>query len=570
MKGIVCEIASVAIFAISAAAQPAITGFQNNYSYIRPGLPNYGVAPGSIFVMYGRNMGPAAIATQGFPLAKTLSNVTINVTASDGKTYQAIPYYVSASQSAAILPSGTPAGNATVTVTYNGTPSAASQMTVIKAGFGILALNGAGSGQAAAFDVRNQYVGFANAANPGETITLWGTGLGAAPGDETQYANAGAGVDLKTTSGITAWIGGKSATVQYAGRSAYPGLDQVNVVVPSGVTGCYVSVVIQAGTVVSNSATIPVAASGRTCTDANGFATADWTALLNKAGPVTVGMIDVGRTVNQTAGLSIPGVPSTPTTTKTDTAIAAFLRYTPLQLQASSGMFTQTSFGSCTVTTVVGTSSVATDPMQPVFLDAGAGITMTAPTQTLTLAKNSSLGVNFYTLPISSTSPSFIPDTGGTFSFNNGSGGADVKGFNTSITLASPLTWTNMDATTTVDRSAGVTVNWSGGDPNSYVEISGTSSYFANVSGITPDPTSAVVVSYTCTAQVSAKTFTVPPPVLLALPPSGSISLGGITIPFQGEMSVANYTNPVKFTAAGLDAAFVTAYFSNGKSVTYK
>ena len=41
---------------------------------------------------------------------------------------------------------------------------------------------------------------------------------------------------------VTALIGGQTATVTYAGRSAYAGVDQINVTIPSGVSGCFVSV----------------------------------------------------------------------------------------------------------------------------------------------------------------------------------------------------------------------------------------------------------------------------------------------------------------------------------------
>ena len=62
-------------------------------------------------------------------------------------------------------------------------------------------------------------------------------------------------------------IGGVAAKVLYHGRSRYPGLDQINVVVPAGVSGCAVSVDVVTGSYASNFATIPVAASGRTCSD---------------------------------------------------------------------------------------------------------------------------------------------------------------------------------------------------------------------------------------------------------------------------------------------------------------
>jgi uncharacterized protein (TIGR03437 family) len=56
---------------------------------------------------------------------------------------------------------------------------------VLQSAFGMLTLNGAGNGPAAVFDVNSNYVALNNAANPGDFITLWGSGVGPAPGDET-------------------------------------------------------------------------------------------------------------------------------------------------------------------------------------------------------------------------------------------------------------------------------------------------------------------------------------------------------------------------------------------------
>jgi uncharacterized protein (TIGR03437 family) len=216
--------------------------------------------------MYGDRMGPAQLtAVPPFPLKTALSGVTIDVVGSDGNTYHAIPYYVSSSQSAAILPSATPVGDATIAVTYNGQTSAAAPVKVVKTAFGTLAVNGAGSGAAAAFDASYNLLSPTNAANPNEVITLWGTGLGPANGDET--ALGGTSYDLGDAVPITVSIGGKKGALQYHGRSQYPGLDQINVVVPAGVSGCYVPVEAQGGALAGNLVTIPVAAGGRVCTD---------------------------------------------------------------------------------------------------------------------------------------------------------------------------------------------------------------------------------------------------------------------------------------------------------------
>ena len=102
------------------------------------------------------------------------------------------------------------------------------------------------------------------------------------------------------------------------------------------------------------------------------------------------------------------------------------------------------------------------------------------------------------------TFPIFIPDSGGTFNFDNGPGGPDIGAFKASLTLGTPLVWSNAANITTVNRSNGVTVTWTGGSPNSYVQVSGTAVAASGSPG-------AVAVFFTCAAPVAANQFTVPP-----------------------------------------------------------
>jgi hypothetical protein len=88
-------------------------------------------------------------------------------------------------------------------------------------------------------------------------------------------------------------------------------------------------------------------------------------------------------------------------------------------------------------------------------------------------------------------------------------------------------------------------VTWTGGAAGTYVDIAGGST--ATING------KSVTVSFVCLAPVSALQFTVPPPVLLALP-AGS-----------GSLSVGNYSNVKLFTAPGLDLGLL-----NGESLTSK
>lgn len=106
-----------------------------------------------------------------------------------------------------------------------------------------------------------------------------------------------------------------------------------------------------------------------------------------------------------------------------------------------------------------------------------------------------------------------------------------------------------MASISSVTRSQGVTVNWTGGGTSTYVTISGSSA--ATING------QFTSVAFTCNAPVSAGTFTVPPPVLLALPAG------------NGSLSVGNYTNPQTFTASGLDLAFVTGGAGSAISPAY-
>ena len=92
---------------------------------------------------------------------------------------------------------------------------------MVASAFGLLTTNN-GTGPLQGFDANNKGVllSFSAAANPGEILELWGTGLGPTPNDAT-------GVAVSPTAQV--FIGGIAAKVSYAGRSSYTGLDQINV-----------------------------------------------------------------------------------------------------------------------------------------------------------------------------------------------------------------------------------------------------------------------------------------------------------------------------------------------------
>jgi hypothetical protein len=71
-----------------------------------------------------------------------------------------------------------------------------------------------------------------------------------------------------------------------------------------------------------------------------------------------------------------------------------------------------------------------------------------------------------------------------------------------------------------IDRTQGFTVTWTGGNPGSYVVVSGTSTS----AGTAANP--AVTVGFTCIANVGDGQFSVPPYILSALPPgTGTVQM---------------------------------------------
>ena len=553
-------LAGCVLFAAAAAAQvPSITGVANNYSGIAPGLPNYGIAQGSIFLIIGSNLTTSDTGLQTPPLKTTLSGTSVNVTV-NGTTTHPIFYYVTHGQIAAILPSATPVGTGTITVTTSAGTSPTAPITVVQSAFGILTMNQAGNGLGQIQDANNGYnlLSYTASAKPGDAIVLWGSGLGPVTGDETQYQTQ---TDFGSSYPIEVDLGGVSATVLYHGRSAYPGLDEVIVAVPSSLSGCNVSAVVwhKANNIVSNVVTLPVASTGGACSDPS---TPYTSTLLQKCftAGCSIGSLGIAKTTTTTQPTTISGITIPGSTSTADGIAGGFYKYTASQISTGIAGPSAVSIGSCSVYSfsyngntppAVPTGATATP------LNAGT-ISVTTPSTTATMPyQNGGYSA-------SSSTGSLIPASGGTFNFTNGSGGPDIGTFSgAQITLGAPLIWTNQP--TSVTRSKGLTVTWTGGTSGTTVTLFGYS--LAPVGNST---TSFVGAYFWCTAPVSAGTLTVPSTVLLALPASGSITSGGITIPLPGALSLSNQSNTVTFTAPNLDFSYLAGTYSVSNSLTFQ
>lgn len=497
------------VLALPAGAAPQIRAILNAASYAQPGMPNSGIARGSMFVVFGTELGPGDLRqAAGFPLPTSLGGTSIRVTVGT-TTVDALLVYVWATQVAAILPSGTPEGIGLMEVTYNGHAGQAGAFRVVRSSPGVLAQNQAGSGLAlaqnfnsAADQPRNT---LGRPARPGQVVTLWATGLGPIPDND---AIAPVPRDLNVN--LQVLVGGKPATVRYKGRSGCcSGVDQIVFEVPPGVIGCYVPLVVQVDNVVSNFTTISVAGSdGGDCTDLSGI-----------SGPMleklqSGGNLRVGSIVLSVAKSDLV----------VETGIGQFFQtgLTWLASQISLGL---PSPGSCLVNPVTPSVPIGSF-FELVGLDAGRVLNVTGPKGSRQILQR---WPGMYSETFANgTQVQFLEP--GTYTVDSAPGGADVGPLHATITFPAELT------STVQQSAAGTTVNWRGGDPTGHVVIQGSAQSPAGVR-----------TSFSCVERASAGQFTVPPYVLSSLPATPS----DISALIAAGSSAQN-----RFKAPGLDLGY--------------
>ena len=529
-------------FALPAAvrAAPAITHVLNNSSLIPAGLPNSGIAPSSIFIVQGSGLADAGDpvlqdtqAPGGLPLMLNGASITVVV---GGVTTHPALYYTSPAQLAAVLPAATPVGTGTVTVNYRGANSAPAAIQVVASAVGINHFNQIPI--PAPFFNANVDIGVATDAfsgalltsthsgAPGETIVVWATGLGADPADsDNAYITSPSPINTSQV-----YLGGVLVPLIYQGASTYPGVDVLIFTIPaSGPTGCYVSLAAVTGNVISNVVVLPIHPGGGSCVEQSVGSTITGDQILQDTqDTLKVGVLSLVQT-NSTNAKGVLSV--------TNSANAAFQKYSGL-LSAATVRGAIISAGGCWVGPVVGGG-----PLTLVGLDAGT-ISLTGPAGlALPLPSQFGLAGAFSAiLPAGA-----IPASGGSFTFT-GSGGADVGSFTSTVTLSNPIfKWTNQSAAA-IDRTQGLLVTWTGGNPGTYVIVGGTSTIATNP---------PLTAGFDCRVAAEAGQFTVPSYILQGLP-AGS---GGVNL--QGDAFST-------FSAAGLDNTNVSGTISFSQAATVK
>ena len=123
--------------------ETSVAAVANSASYGVSGQNGYGIARGSLFVVFGQNLGPYQVQqAQSFPLSTTLAATSVQVTIG-GTSWDALMISSLSGQIAAVLPSSVPVGNGFLTVTYNTQSSPPVPLTVVQSAFGTYAFLGA-------------------------------------------------------------------------------------------------------------------------------------------------------------------------------------------------------------------------------------------------------------------------------------------------------------------------------------------------------------------------------------------------------------------------------------------
>jgi uncharacterized protein (TIGR03437 family) len=529
------------------SAAPAIMSVMNAASNIPPGLPNAAIALGSIFIVKGSGLGPANIsvapaAFQSTSLSGTSVTITVGAT-----TVSALMYYTSDTQVAALLPSNTPFGPVrTITVTYNGQTSAPVPLDTIANNPGIFTVDSSGQGPALITFPDYSLVSPAKAtncggpnttcgaANPGDTLILWATGLGPASGSDA--SGAGLGQNMPNVP-LTVWLGGVQAPVIYQGRSGCCiGVDQIVFTVPNDVpTGCAVPLVVQINArstppvtfnEISNNVMMPIATGSRDCTPVDAVLKSVGLAKLQQtiaAGSFNLGAIELDHFLNDGgAGFH-------------DVAQINFIKSTksPVPPLFAATAFDSQPLGTCIATPRFGGGDNGLGILTP--LDGGSSFTIKGPGGTMTVTAN--------------TGDRSVLSAAGTFLVPGdytitGTGGKDVGPFTANFNIPVSPTLTNPRSSTglTVSRGQDMTVTWNGNGSTGHVEL-------VLVSAVN-DNTRARV---TCTAPASAGTFAIPSYMLLTLPNTGN----GF---FAFQLGDQGPASSLSFSAPGLDVGLAQTF----------
>jgi uncharacterized protein (TIGR03437 family) len=211
---------------------PSVTGIVNAASYV-----SSSIAPGEVVAIFGQNLGPTSVITNSFGDAAA-AGVRL---AGTQVTFNGVPaplVYASTGAVAAIVPfeiAG--AGTATMSVSYNGQAASSQKVNVVDSAPGLFSADASGRGPGAILNSDFTLNAASNPATAGSFVVLYATGGGQTNPPSSSGSVATSAMPLAQSVSVT--LGGVPADVLYAGNAGgeVAGIVQINIRVPSGVSG---------------------------------------------------------------------------------------------------------------------------------------------------------------------------------------------------------------------------------------------------------------------------------------------------------------------------------------------
>jgi uncharacterized protein (TIGR03437 family) len=518
-------------------ASPAIApgGIVNAASRLPASLRGGAIARGARFTIPGVRLGPdtGVRGSESEPPAK-LADVSVRIAQRDVVADAGL-LLVSATRIDAWIPDGAPLGDVQLTVTYQGRPSEPYELTLVPSSAGFFSGETAPEALPAARRKPE--------AAPGDTVTLWGTGLG-----ETA-------LDL--------FVGGKPAEAVRATTAACcKGVEQIEFRVPAGAPlGCFVPVLARAPDGrPSNAVPIAVHAPGQACRDEG-----DWfresVEHATRAGFVVLARVSLDLKLGPRAGAQF----------QFDYGIGSFGRQESGQRQFPPLPPANT----CTVFTArINLRQIMGQARSPAEwtsipektpgnrrLDAGTAISIAGPSGAQALNRDTRQH-DYYDsflggLPPFSRQPAkplFLRAGAYTVS---APGGADIGPFSLKLDVARSIEWNDRARISEVPRSTGVTLHWKAASGDDAVLV-----LAANADRYSGD--SAMCL---CMAPARDGQFRIPPIALGNLPPT--LEEDDLAASYLLLMEIPVHP-PVRIEASGLDAAFAAFVSASGRLVRYK
>jgi uncharacterized protein (TIGR03437 family) len=221
-------------------------------------------APGSLATVFGQDLATGTLAA-ALPLPTTLANTTLSVIDSAGAELAAQFYFVSPGQVNFVMPPSAAPGPAVVRISSGDGTVSVSSVSVGATAPGLYSANASGAGAAAALVVHvladgSQQIAPAFQCDPAGRCTPAPIDLGGT-NDLVVLVLFGTGLrGVSSPAAAATTVGGQAANVLYLGpQPQYPGLDQVNVVLPRTLIGTgVVPVVVSVDGMQTNAVTVAI------------------------------------------------------------------------------------------------------------------------------------------------------------------------------------------------------------------------------------------------------------------------------------------------------------------------